>query len=49
MKNCFNRELAMNKEDDENFESSIKQWICNNTFAKSGVKERDQRCSTQRS
>ena len=49
MKNCCNRELAMNKEDDENFESSIKYWICNNTFAKSGVKERDQRCSTQRS
>ena len=34
MKNDFKKELLMNKEDDENFVSSTKYWICDNTFVK---------------
>ena len=33
MKKHFNKELVMTKEDDENFESFAKCWICENTFA----------------
>ena len=33
MKKHFNKELVMTKEDDENFESFEKCWICENTFA----------------
>ena len=28
MENRFNKELAMTKKDEENFESFIKCWIC---------------------
>ena len=32
MKKNFNKEYVMTKEDSENFESSTKCWICDNTF-----------------
>ena len=41
MKKRFNKELVMTKEDDENFESSVKCWICDNSFAEGDVKVRD--------
>ena len=37
MKNNFNKELAMTKEDDGNFESSTKCWIFENTFVEGYV------------
>ena len=40
MKKHFNKELAMTKEDDENFESSTKCWICDNIFVEDDVKEK---------
>ena len=40
MKKHFNKELAMTKEDDENFESSTKFWICDNIFVEGDVKEK---------
>ena len=36
-KNHYNKELVMNKEDDENFENSAKYWICSNTFVEGDV------------
>ena len=41
MKKHFDKELVMTKEDDENFESSAKCWICNNPFIEGDVKVRD--------
>ena len=41
--NHFNKELITTKEDHENFESSKKQWIRDNTFAEGDVKVRDHR------
>ena len=32
MEKHFNKELGMNKEDNEDFENSSKCWICNNTY-----------------
>ena len=32
IKNHFNKELVMTKEDDESFESSTKCWLYDNTF-----------------
>ena len=32
MKNHFNKELLMTKEDNENFENSTKCWICENDY-----------------
>ena len=40
MKKHFNKALVMTTEDYENFESSRKHWICDNTFVKD-VKVRD--------
>ena len=40
MKKHFNKELVMTKEGDENFESSTKCWICNNTVVENDVKVR---------
>ena len=40
MKKHFNKELAMTKEDDENFESFTKCWICDNIFVEGDVKEK---------
>ena len=39
MKKHFNKKLLMTKEDDENFESSTKCWICD--FVEGDVKVRD--------
>ena len=41
MKEYFNKELGMTKEDDTNFESLVKCLICYNTFEKGNVKVRD--------
>ena len=40
-KKHFNKELVMTKKDEENFESSLKCWICDNTFVEGDVKVRD--------
>ena len=32
MKKNFNKEINMTTEENKNFESSIKCWICDNTF-----------------
>ena len=32
MKKYFNKELAMTKTDDEDFENSTKCWICDNDY-----------------
>ena len=37
MKKNFNKEYVMTKEDNENFESSTKCQICDNTFVKGDV------------
>ena len=42
IKNNFNKELVITKEDDENFESSTRHWIYDNTFVEGYVKLRDQ-------
>lgn len=41
MKEHFNKELVMNKEDDENFEASKNRLIRDDTFVKGDVEERD--------
>lgn len=41
MKNYFCKEYVMTKDDDKNFESSRKCWICYNIFVEGGVKVRD--------
>ena len=40
-KKHFNKELVMSKADNEDFENSTKSWICDNTYADSDVKVRD--------
>ena len=40
-KKHFNKELVMSKADNEDFENSTKCWICDNTYADSDVKVRD--------
>ena len=41
MKKHFNKELAMTKEDNENFKNSTKCWICNNNYVDNYAKLRD--------
>ena len=41
MKKLFNKELAMTKKDNENFENSSKCWICDNNYIDKDVKVRD--------
>ena len=41
MKNHFNKELVMTKEDSEDFKNSTKCWICENDYVNSDVKEID--------
>ena len=41
IKISFYKELVSTEEDDENFESSIKCQICDNTFVKGDIKVRD--------
>ena len=41
MKNHFNKELVMTKNDNEDFESSNKSWIYNNDYIDGDVKVRD--------
>ena len=38
MKKHFNKELMMTKRDDEDFENSIKCWICDNIYLDGDVK-----------
>ena len=37
----FNKELVMTKEDNEDFKSSIKCWICDNYYIDTDIKVRD--------
>ena len=46
MKNYFCKEYVMTKDDDKNFESSKKCWICYNIFVEGGVKVIDHWSST---
>ena len=41
MEKRFNRELAMTKKDNEDFENSTKFWISDNSHLDGDVKERD--------
>ena len=41
MKKHFNKELAMTKENNEDFKNSNKCWICDNDYIDSDVKVRD--------
>ena len=41
MKKHFNKELAMTKDDNEDFKNSTKCWICDNNYIDSDVKVRD--------
>ena len=41
MKKYFNKEFVMTKEDNENFKSSTKSWICDNDYVYGDVKARD--------
>ena len=41
MKKHFNKELVMTKEDDEDFESSAKCWVCDNAYVDGDVIVRD--------
>ena len=41
MKNHFNKELVMAREDNGNFKNSAKYWICDNDFVDNDVKVRD--------
>ena len=43
MKQNFNKELVMNKEDNDNFNKSIKCWTCENDYVDNDIKVRD-RC-----
>ena len=40
-KNHFKKELAMTKEDSEDFKNSTKCWICDNGYIDKDVKLRD--------
>ena len=37
LKKHFNKELAMTKEDDEDFENSMKCWICDHVYVECDV------------
>ena len=37
MKKCFNKELLMTNEDNEDFESYTKCWICDNDYVDNDV------------
>ena len=41
MKKLFNKELAMTKENNKDFENSTKCWICDNNYIENNVKVRD--------
>ena len=41
MKNYFNKELLITKEDNENFKNSTKCWICDNDYVNNDVKVTD--------
>ena len=41
MEKHFNKELVMTKEDNEDFKSSTKCWICDNDYIDTDVKVRD--------
>ena len=41
IKNHFNKELVMSKEDNENFKNSTKCWIYDNDYIEHNVKVRD--------
>ena len=41
MKKHFNKKLVMTKEDNEDFESPTKCWICDNDYVDNDVKVRD--------
>ena len=41
MKKYLNKEIVMNKEDNENFKNSSKGQICDNDYVDNGVKVRD--------
>ena len=41
MKKNFNKEVVMTNEDHEDFENSIKCWICDNNYIDTDVKLRD--------
>ena len=41
MKKHFNKELAMTKKDDEDYENSTERWICDNVYVDGDVKVRD--------
>ena len=41
MKKHFNKELGMTKEDNKDFKSSTKRWICENDYINDGVKVKD--------
>ena len=41
MKKYFKKKLLMTKKDDEDFENSIKSWICDNDYIDFDVKVRD--------
>ena len=41
MKKNFNKELVIAKEDNENFKSSTKCWICDSDYTDNDVKVRD--------
>ena len=41
IKNHFNTELVMTKEDNKDFKNSTKCWICNNDYIDTDVKVRD--------
>ena len=41
IKKHFNKELAMTKEDNENFKNSAKCWICDNDYVDNNAKVRD--------
>ena len=40
-KKHFNKELVMTKADDEDFENSVKYWVCDNDYVESDAKVRD--------
>ena len=41
MKNYFDKDLLVTKEDNEYFKNSTKCWICNNDYVDNDVKVRD--------
>ena len=41
MKEHFNKELVMNKEDNKDFDNSTKCWLCDNDYVDNDVKARD--------